>query len=274
MKEAPKAKNKSLEAPKKKLERLIVISSFIIGYLYIYIYQTLLHIKVKFIEFRTLIQMPLITLLIFPLILYLYVKSDPLQRKPSQRKPIKFFQNEFPSKYILKRCERCIEDEKSCPNYIKAESYDHIKYWFHDIFHGAIENENPQIVKDTFEKGYICKLVYYFSWTLFFFSVLGILTIVFHHFYLYIFDEFKFQLSASQIFFPLALIVIVILIKSLNKADEKSPSGCWQAWREINRINVSWLRSHEDFLVQLICRSGLGTKRFRENDCNTRKPRF
>ena len=264
MTQTEKVKNKSIEEPKKKLECLLVLSAFFIGYLYIYIYQNMLHIEVKLIDFQTLIQKPLIALVILPLILYLIIKADPLQRSPSQRKSIRFFQDEFPSKYLLERCKKCIEDESSCRNYIKPESCAHVRYWFYDIFHGEIEKENPMAVKDTFAKGYRCKLVYYFSWSLSFFVALAIGTVVFHHVYLYLFDEFRIVVTASQILFPLVSVGVIILIKTLNRADASRPSGCWQAWREVNRMNVSWLRSHEDFLVNLICHAGGEAKEFRE----------
>lgn len=264
MRGAKKAKNKSVEEPKKKLERLLEFSAFIAGYLYIYVYQNMLHIEVELINFQTLVQMPLVAAVVLPLIHYLIIKPDPLQRSPSQRKSIRFFQNEFPSKYILDRCERCVEDRNSCPNYIKPESYTHVRYWFHDIFHGEIENEDPRRVKDTFEKGYTCKLLYYLSWVLGLFFVLGIAVIVLHHGYLYFSAQFKVELTASQALYPLVCVGIIILIKKLNKPDESAPSGCWQAWREINRIHVSWLKSRENFLVNLICHAGGGTKRFKE----------
>jgi hypothetical protein len=206
--------------------------------------------------------MPIIVSVIFPLIHYIIVKADPLQRSPSQGKTIKFFQNEFPSKYILERCQRCIENENSCPNFIRLGSYDHVRYWFQDIFHGAIEKEDSKRIKDTFEKGYVCKLMYYLSWIIFIFFLLALITLIFHHIYLYFIDGFNFELTPLQILFPLTGIGIVILMKSLNKADNESPSGCWQAWREVNKIHVSWLKSKEDFLVRLICHANGGTKRF------------
>jgi hypothetical protein len=263
MRQTQKVKNKkSIEEPKKRLERLLGLSAFVISYFYIYVYQNMLHIKVKLIDLQTLIQMPLISVVILPLIRYLIIKPDPLQRSPSQRKSIRFFQNEFPSRYILGRCERCVENKNSCPNYIKAESYIHVKYWFHDIFHGEIEKDDPRSVKDTFEKGYTCKLLYYLSWILGILAALAIITIVFHHFFLYFIGKFKIDLAAPQILFPLVCLGILILISELNKADEKKPSGCWQAWREINRMHVSWLKEHEDYLVKLICQAGGETKKF------------
>lgn len=253
------------EAIKKRLERLLIISTLFIGYLYIYIYQNMFHIEVKLINLTSLIQMPLIALIIIPLIKYLIIKPDPLQRSPSKRKSIRFFQNEFPSKYLLERCARCIEDDKSCPNYIKVESYSHVRFWFNDIFHNKIEKENPKMVENTFEKGYICKLLYYFSWILCIFTILGIIIIFFHHICLYYsFKEIKVDLTSFQILYPLVCVSIFILIKILNKPDANTPSGCWQAWREVNRMQISWLGSNENFLINLICYDKGGTKRFKE----------
>lgn len=121
-------KSKAIEEPKTRLEWLLILCALIIGYFYIYAYQNILHIEVEFISLQTLIQIPIISIIVIPLIRYLFVKPDPLQRSPSKRRANRFFQNEFPSKYILERCQRCIEDEKSRPNYIKVQSYDHIRH--------------------------------------------------------------------------------------------------------------------------------------------------
>ena len=259
-----KTKNNYITEPKERLESLLVLTTLLIGYYFLYVYQNMLHIKVKLISFQTLIQMPIMVLIIIPLIHYLIIKPDCLQRSPCKKKPIRFFQNEFPSKYLLERCERCIENETSCPNYIKAQSYAHIRYWFNELFHGVIERENPKLVKDTYEKGYSCKLIYYLTWILAIFSGLGIVIILFYHLYLYFSGNIKIELTALQIFYPLVCIVIIILIRALNRPDENRPSGYWQAWQEINRIHVSWLKSNEEFLVHLICQANGAKKRFKQ----------
>ena len=96
----------------------------------------------------------LIATVIIPLIRYLIIRPDPLQRSPSKTKHIAFFQNEFPSAYILERCQRCHDNEEICENFITEESKTHIRIWMHEIFHGPIEKENPSIVNETYEKGY------------------------------------------------------------------------------------------------------------------------
>ena len=175
------ALRRSVEDPRNRLTQLLVLSIVVTVYFYVYFYQNIFHIQVPLIGINTLIEMPIMVLVVIPLVKYLIVKPDPLQRSPSQRRPIRFFQNEFPSRYILERCQRCVEDENSCSNYIKAESYAHIRYWFNDIFHGAIEREDPKSVRDTFEKGYTCKLLYYLSWVLGIFCGLAIVTVAVYH---------------------------------------------------------------------------------------------
>lgn len=253
---------KSIEEPKRRLEKLIALSAFSVGYFYTYVYQNMLHIEVELIDLKTLIHMPIIALVVFPLIHYLIIKSDPLQRSPSNRKPIRFFQNEFPSKYLLKRCNQCIENENTCKNFIRPGLYAHIRYWFDNIFHGEIEKQNPRVVKSTFSKGYTCKLLYYLTWILFIFFLLAIATVLFHHAYLCFSNTLKTEITSQQVLFPFICLAIIILIRKLNNPDEKAPTGCWQAWREINGIHISWLQSNENFLVNLICHDSGGTKKF------------
>ncbi|MHB8084836.1 MAG: hypothetical protein ACYDHZ_03345 [Dehalococcoidia bacterium] len=255
----------TINDPKTKLQSLSILCGLVIGYFFIYIYQNILHIHVEFYDLNTLVQIPIISAIVVPLIYYLLIKADPLQRSPNNGKEIRFFQNEFPSKYLLKRCQRCIENESTCPNYIKLDSYDHIRYWFQDIFHGIIEKKDPQSVRDTFEKGYNCKLVYYLTWILAVFLTTAIVTILGYNIYLLIINGvLNIDVTTLQIIFPVTCAVIIIVIKIMNNPNENNPSGCWQAWREINRMHVSWLRNNEGLLVGLICHNGSGTKTFKE----------
>lgn len=252
-----------LTDPKNRLETLLVVCTVVVGYWYIYVYQNMLHVSVPLLDVKTLLKLSVMVIVVLPLI-HVLVKSDPLQRSPSQRKAIRFFQAEFPSGYLLRRCKRCAESQKTCPNYITPESHDHIRYWFHDIFHGPIEAQHPETVRETFEKGYTCKLWYYLTWVLGLMTVLAILTVAVHHVCLYLFEQLVLEIHPLQVVFPLVCISVVIAIRFLNKVDEERPSGCWQAWRQVNRIHKGWLRQHENLLVSLICHAGQGTKRFKE----------
>lgn len=250
--------------PKGRLELLLILCAIAIGYFYIYIYQDILQIEVKLVNLQTLIQIPIISIIVIPLTKYLIVKPDPLQRSPSKRRAIRFFQNEFPSKHILERCQRCVEDNKSCPNYIEEATYAHVRYWFHSILHGAIEAEDRSRVRATFEKGYTCKLLYYLTWILGIAFVIAIMTILYHHAWLLIKEGWTVSITSLQIIFPIVCALLIALISSMNSSNENTPSGCWQAWREINRMHISWLKSHDNLLVDIICHDGTGTKTFKE----------
>ena len=259
-----KLKDNAIDEPKTRLELLLILCALIIGYFYIYVYQHILHIEVKLVDLQTLIQIPIISIIVIPLIRYLLVRPDPLQRSPSKRRAIRFFQNEFPSKYILERCRRCVEDDRSCPNYIREASRAHVRYWFYDILHGAIEAEDPRRVRDTFEKGYTCKLLYSLTWILGFASATAIITILYHLVSLFVKEGWTVSITPLQILFPTVCALLIALITIMNSSNENTPSGCWHAWREINRMHISWLRSHDDLLVNTICHDGTGTKTFKE----------
>lgn len=257
-----------IEDPRTRLEVLLQTSALIAGYFYIYIYQDMLHISVQLLSLRSLYQMPIVALVIIPLLRHILVKPDPLQRSPSQMKAIRFFQKELPSKYLLERCTRCIETPESCRNYINKDSFDHVRYWF-NIFHGPMEKENSGVEKETYWKGYRCKLLYGLSWILPTFFILALLTILVHHLYLYIIGKSEFDFQPLYVYYPLICGSIWILIKVSNKVDDNKPSGCWQAWRQINRIHIGWLRSNEDVLVSFICVTNGNDKQFTEKVSGT-----
>lgn len=247
--------------PRLKLTILLDIAILAAGYYFFYIYQDIFGLNVPKLNLKSLLAIPLIYILILPLIHY--ILPDRLQRSSSKNKMVRFFQNEFPSLYLLNRCARCTENKTTCGNYIIRKSNAHVKYWFHDIFHGPIEKKNPDIINETFEKGYTCKLVYYTYWILFAFSLAAFLTM--SGYFLIksiILKKLIFDLIPLQIISPIVGIIILILICFLNKVDSEKPSGCWHAWREINRIHITWLRKHEEFLNNLICKANNQNKGF------------
>ena len=263
--ESKRIKIKNPVDPRKKLDRLLKFTVFFIGYLFVFVFQNTLHLTVDWVSLQKLLEMTAVTLIILPLIYYIIVKQDPLQRSPSKKKAIVFFQNEFPSKFLLERCSRCIENKDSCKNYIEEQSSDHARHWFHDILHGPIEKSNPAIINDTFKKGYTCKLVFALSKIFLISFIIGLLSLIIHHVYIfYIYESFYIEISALQVIFLLACVSFFILIRMLHKYDSDRPSGCWHAWREINRFHLGWLRDNEDFLVNLICKKNGNDKLFIE----------
>ena len=253
-----------LTDPRKKMDYLMIIVLICIGYFYIFVYQNMIGIDVPFIGLETLIEIPVIAIVVIPLVKWVIIKADPLQRSPGNNKSIRFFQKEFPSNYIYNRCQECVEDQNSCNNYIKPGSFAHVGYWFKDLFHGDIEKDNPEIINETFEKGYNCKLAFYLSWVLLVFVIISLVIIGVDYLISQINNEVKFSVSVLQIVFPVVCLCIYVLVRILNKPDDKNPSGCWQAWREVNGIHVSWLERNEERLIGLICHANGGTKEYKK----------
>jgi len=138
---------------KRKLELLIGLSALAAGYLYVWVYQFFLGLTVKFIDFQSLLSIPLIALVVFPLVHYLWVKPDLLQRSTFTWKSVRFFQAQFPSNYIRDRCQDCVETPSTCGNFIDPGSADHTNYWLNDIWRGVIAKQYPDRFEETFRTG-------------------------------------------------------------------------------------------------------------------------
>src|SRR3990172_8163490 len=61
---------------KRKLELLLGLSALTAGYLYVWVYQSFLGLTVKFVDLQTLLSLPIIALVVFPLVYYLWVRPD------------------------------------------------------------------------------------------------------------------------------------------------------------------------------------------------------
>jgi hypothetical protein len=249
--------------PRKMLEALLQISGLLVGYFYIFVYQDVLNIKIKLISLEALVEIPIVAVVIIPLIKYIIVKPDALQRSPSKRKSIRFFQKEFPSNYLLNRCARCVETKKTCKNFVTEENFNHIRHWY-KIFHEKMKKESHGSVEDTYWKGYTCKLLYYLQWILLT-AFIASLPLAAVHAYFIVESRFIGEVNTIQFIYPLICGGMWILINILNKPDKNKPSGCWHAWREINRMHVGWLRDNEPVLVDLICKSNGNNKQFKES---------
>jgi hypothetical protein len=156
---------------RKKLEFLLSISALTAGYLYVWVYQSFFGWTIKFMDIQTLLRLPIIALVVFPLVHHLWVRPDLLQRGKYRWRSIQFFQGQLPSKYIKERCQACVETPTTCGNFIGPESLDHVNYWFNDIWRGIIKKKFPDQFEKTFERGYTCKLVVGLNLTLGFFGV-------------------------------------------------------------------------------------------------------
>jgi hypothetical protein len=250
--------------PRKRLERILALCGLLLGYYFAYFFQNALHFPIRLVDMDSLVKMGLVTAIIIPLIHYVFVKRDPLQRSPSKTGAIAFFQREFPSKYLLLRCEQCVEDESSCSSFLKPDEATHGRLWFREIFHGVLEKSYPGVGRETFKKGYACKLLYGLTGLFTFFGTLAALLLIGHNIWRYSFlGASTIDVSAEQVFFLSVCVVVAVYIRLAHRANIEAPSGCWHAWREINRQHISWMRDNEPILNQLVCQRSGSTKTYR-----------
>jgi len=237
---------------KRKLEGLLASEVILATYVFLLVYQKVLGISVPRLDLKVLLAVPLLPLLVH----YLIVKSDPLQKSHMRLRAVRCFQSEYPSKYLLRRCEACGKTEGDCPSYVTEKSRRHARYWLNDIFHGPIEQESPHLIEETFDKSYTCRVVCYTEWLLVSLTALGLLMIVFElSKWVWIGGDQPFAANYEWML-PVASAGVLLLLRFLHRPDEDDPTGCWLSWREINQGHINWLRNHEPFLKELICKTG------------------
>jgi tetratricopeptide (TPR) repeat protein len=117
-----------IRSDKTRLECQLGITAFAAAYLYFWAFESMLGLHLKLVPFDLFLKTPLISLAVFPLVFYGYVKADPLQRSHLGWQSVRFFQAEFPSLYIRERGQSCGVKAR-CPNFISPASNDHTTYW-------------------------------------------------------------------------------------------------------------------------------------------------
>jgi hypothetical protein len=144
---------------KTRLEVQLGVTAFAAAYLYMWVFEGILGLNLKFVPFDLFLKTPLISLAAFPLVFYGYVKADPLQRSHLKWRSVRFYQSEFPSLYIRERCGRC-KFKTTCRNFISPDSSDHNTYWLRDLWRPHFRTQYPDEFKNTFRRGYTCKLLF------------------------------------------------------------------------------------------------------------------
>lgn len=231
-----------VRSDKTRLEVQLGITAFAVAYLYLWAFGSMLGLDLKLVPFDLFLKTPLISLAVFPLVFYGYVKADPLQRSHLGWQTVRFFQAQFPSLYIRDRCQKC-RAQGTCRNFISPASGDHTTYWLRDLWRPYFRKEYPGEFENTFRRGYTCKLIFGTEVLVLVFFALGMATVICSETAQLIRAEISHQgfhnsLQVTEVVFLIGCLLVWLVLSRLNKPDATNPTGCWQAWREINRGHV------------------------------------
>lgn len=194
-----------------------------------------------------------------------------------------FFQRQFPSGYLLDRCEKC-KIRTSCSNPLNKGNF--VSTWF-CLFNEYIPNYVRSIVLTT---GYLCRIAFYthiFSLLFFYLGLLyplishlrgdfsfwnfaysGVLLIVLEAVYFTnnVSEEgtkwyslFFHALNPARLFIAGGLILGILRQKRANDeltTDKVSieAKGLWPRWKRYNDVQIRWMELNEPLLIEKICK--------------------
>ena len=194
-----------------------------------------------------------------------------------------FFQSQFPSRYLLDRCNKC-KEKPSCSNFESFISeYNYINTWFY-FFNEYVPNYVKSIVLTT---GYLCRVAFYTHLFSLFFFYLGLSyplvayfkgafsysTFIYSGILLIILEAVFFSNNIGKekerwysLFFralsPTRLLwttgLILGFLKSKSPKDEKGieARGLWPRWKRYNDVQIRWMEINEPLLTEKICHQG------------------
>ena len=212
----------------------------------------------------------LISLVVVPAITYWLVRPDPLQsgRPGRLAKKTRFFQEQFPSRWLIARCLRCQETPETCRACLTSRADDASQVWFR-IFKDDIGAALPEERERTFRRGYTCKFVWGNEWLLLAFLGLSVLVAAFQR--MMEAEEWggphQWALTGKQVLFVVGCAAVWTASNLLNRAG-KQATGCWKLWREVNRHHTMWMEEHPDVLKQKVCCRLGEDKSFRPKHAN------
>lgn len=208
---------------------------------------------------------------------------DVLQYGRGWLKEADFFQSQFPSRYLLDRCEKC-KVKTSCPNPLSESNY--ITTWFY-FFNEHIPNYLRSIILTT---GYLCRIAFYTHLFSLFFFYIGLLypltsflkgdfsfgTFTYSGILLIILEAVFLSNSIGKkgekwysLFFraldPTRLrITTGLILGFLNRRSRHAESkeseadidarGLWPRWQRYNEVQVRWMEINEPLLTEKVCR--------------------
>jgi len=215
---------------------------------------------------------------------------DAIQRSRGWFAEADYFQNQFPSRHLLARCNDC-KRNASCPNRLSESNYVYVNTWFYFF------NEHvPAFPRDAvLTTGYLCRFVFYVHLFSLLFFYLGFLYPVI--------SALNGAFSPSTFVYSGILLIIVeavflannvgrkgekphsIFLRALNpgrlliagglllgllkhehqkeahKGEQYKPEarGMWRRWKGRNAVLIRWIEMNEPLLLEKICKQSQET---------------
>jgi hypothetical protein len=192
--------------------------------------------------------------------------ADPLETLQGSWPPEPaFFRSQYPSIFLVERCDRCTARSKCGNRPLTRDSRLSVAIWY-EWFESL--GKDDRLVQRTYEKGFTCRFIFYMKYCFLFFAVLGGITEI----SLFMSEllgslnhglaspvgrwswlEIKLIHDALHFAFIGINLCLWGLVSWLNRADNANPTGCWSMWRDINTQHVMKLIRAENRLVNLVC---------------------
>lgn len=189
---------------------------------------------------------------------------------------ILFFQDNYPSFYLVERCRRRMESDQcevDCERVLKGPEkgdYRFLRVWFY-IF----DNIFPEYLRTlVLTQGHICRVVLYFKLFSLILGIVALLILVGQIIIGSIFSIFLWWMrgwmealsfikgNLPRLGWETMLIAVTLVIGFLfhrfnhvKKTDEGwKPTGAWRRWRDRCADQKFWLELSEEVLTDIICR--------------------
>ena len=188
---------------------------------------------------------------------------------------ILFFQDNYPSFYLVERCRRRMESDQcevDCERVLKGPEkgdYRFLRVWFY-----VFDNIFPEYLRTlVLTQGHICRVVLYFKLFSLIFGIVALLILAgqiiigsISSIFLWWMRGWVEALSFVKGTLPrlgweTALIVATLTIAFLfhrfnhvKKTDKGwQPTGFWRGWRDICADQKFWLELNEEVLTDIVC---------------------
>jgi hypothetical protein len=181
--------------------------------------------------------------------------ADPLETSKSRWFPEpRFFQFHYPSKFLLKMCNDCIDHSRCQDRPLSESSQEYVALWYENF--DSLKERNRYLWHRTYEKGFICRLVFYMKYSFLIFFAIGLTTLLI----IFIYKVFKsnlnqgfYAISTLQYTYVVGNLILCIVVSLMNRPDIKHPTGCWAMWRDISAQHILRMKREFSEIEKQVC---------------------